>query len=116
MEEKAHERGIRGEDQAILFLKNHDYQIVQRNYRWRGGEIDIIARDGNCLVFVEVKFRSSESFGLPEEHVTAQKRGKIIQTAMRYLQEHPTELDLRFDVVALSGGSARLFQNAFSIE
>jgi putative endonuclease len=116
MEEKARERGIRGEDQAILFLKSHGYQIVQRNYRWRGGEIDIIARDGDCLVFVEVKFRSSESFGLPEEHVTAQKREKLIQTAMRYLQEHSSELDLRFDVVAFSGGTTRLFQNAFSIE
>ena len=116
MGKQARERGIWGEDQAILFLKSHGYHIVGRNYRWRGGEIDVIARDGNCLVFVEVKYRSSESFGLPEEHVTAQKRDKIIQTASRYLQEHPTELDLRFDVVAFSGGSARLFQNAFPID
>lgn len=113
---KALERGKRGEELAADFLRSCGYLIVEANYRWRGGEIDLIAREGNTLVFVEVKSRSSESFGLPEESVHPAKQRKLIQTAQRYLLEHPTELDVRFDVVALSGGKARLYKNAFSLE
>ncbi len=110
------ERGKEAERQAAAFLRDHGYQILVRNYRWRGGEIDLIARDGDCLVFVEVKARRSERFGLPEEHVTEEKRRKLIFTAQRYLLEHPTDLDVRFDVVAFSRGQARLHKNAFTLE
>jgi putative endonuclease len=110
------ERGKRAEKQAADFLRSHGYQIVEENYRWRGGEIDLIARDGEFLVFVEVKARSSESFGLPEESVNIQKQHKLIRTAQRYLLEHPTKLNVRFDVVALSRGTARLHRNAFTLE
>lgn len=110
------ERGKRAEKQAADFLRRHGYQIIQENYRWPGGEIDLVARDGDCLVFVEVKARRSEAFGLPEEFVHAAKQHKLIRTAQRYLLQHPTELDVRFDVVALSGGTARLHRNAFSLE
>jgi putative endonuclease len=113
---KALERGKRAEKQAAAFLRSHGYQIVEENYRWPGGEIDLIARDGDCLVFVEVKTRSSEAFGLPEEAVDEAKQRKLIRTAQRYLLQHPTELNVRFDVVALSGGRARLHPNAFSLE
>lgn len=113
---KAIERGKRGEKQAADFLREHGYYIVEENYRWQGGEIDLIARDGNYLVFVEVKSRSSEAFGTPEEAITPTKRRRIIRTAKKYLQEHPTPLDVRFDVVALSRGEARLYRDAFSLE
>ncbi len=113
---KSLERGKRGEKQAADFLRGHGYQIIEENYRWRGGEIDLIARDGDFLVFVEVKARSSEAFGLPEEFVNVQKQHKLIRTAQRYLLQHPTKLPVRFDVVALSRGTARLHQNAFSLE
>jgi len=107
------EAGRQAEERAAQFLRERGYQIVCTNYHWRGGEIDLIARDGNCLVFVEVKARSSSSYGLPEEAVTLAKQHRLIRTARRYLAEHPSSLDLRFDVVALSGGEARLYQNAF---
>ncbi len=113
---KAVERGREAERQAADFLRSHGYAICEQNYRWRGGEIDLIARDGNCLVFVEVKARSSGAFGSPEESITAAKREKLIRTALRYLMGHPTELDVRFDVVALSHGQARLHRNAFSLD
>lgn len=113
---KSLERGRRAEKQAAEFLRSHGYQILEENYRWPGGEIDLIARDGEFLVFVEVKARSSESFGLPEEFVNARKRQKLVRTAQRYLLQHPTKLPVRFDVVALSRGMARLHQNAFSLE
>lgn len=108
------ERGRRAEERAAEFLRSLGYRILARNYRWQGGEIDLIARDGDWLVFVEVKARSSRAYGLPEEAITPQKRHRLLQTARRYLQQHPTELPVRFDVVALSGGEARLYRNAFS--
>lgn len=110
------ERGRAAEARAAAFLRALGYQILERNYRWRGGEIDLIARDGDCLVFVEVKARGSERFGLPEEHVTPEKRKKLVRTAQRYLLEHPTDLAVRFDVVALSRGRARLHKNAFTLD
>jgi len=113
---KAIERGRRGERQAADFLREHGYQIIETNYRWQGGEIDLIARDGNYLVFVEVKARASEAFGAPEEAITPTKRRRLIRTAKKYLLEHPTPLDVRFDVVALCRGRARLYKDAFSLE
>ena len=108
-------RGIHGEHHAANFLRSQGYKIVARNYRWRGGEIDLIARDGSALVFIEVKSRTSGKYGLPEESITQHKQEKIILTAQHYLQSHPTELDIRFDVVALTEGQPRLIQNAFGM-
>lgn len=107
---------MRGEDAEQLardFLREHGYEIITERYRWRGGEIDLIARDGNYLVFIEVRSRSKELFGLPEETVNYQKRQKILLTAQHYLARHPTNLAVRFDVVALSGGRLRLYKDAF---
>lgn len=110
------ERGRRAEERAAEFLRSLGYEIIARNYRWQGGEIDLIARDGDCLVFVEVKARSSRAYGLPEEAITSRKRERLIRTAQHYLRRHPIELPVRFDVVALSQGQARLYRNAFSLE
>lgn len=107
------EAGRQAEERAAQFLRGRGYQIVCMNYHWRGGEIDLIAREGDYLVFVEVKARSSQSYGLPEEAVTPAKQRKLVRTARRYLAEHPSSLDLRFDVVALSAGEARLYRDAF---
>lgn len=108
--------GKLGEERALKFLKERGYKIVAENYRWRGGEIDIIARDGDCLAFIEVKARASQSFGLPEEAITDYKKRRIIRTARRYIAEHNPEVDLRFDVVAIAGGEARLYKDAFQLE
>lgn len=108
--------GEMAEKRAVEFLRQQGYQIIAQNYRWRGGEIDIIARDGDCLVFVEVKARSSVNFGLPEEAIPQHKRRKLIVTAQRYIAQHKPELDMRFDVVAISGGEARLYKDAFRLD
>lgn len=105
--------GEMAEKRAVEFLRQQGYHIIAQNYRWRGGEIDIIARDGDFLVFVEVKARSSSNFGLPEEAITEHKKHKLIMTAQRYIAQHKPELDMRFDVVAISGGEARLYKDAF---
>ena len=105
--------GELAEGRAVEFLSRKGYQIIARSYRWRGGEIDLIARDGDFLVFVEVKARSNINFGLPEEAITEAKKQKLITTAQRYIMQHKPELDMRFDVVAISGGQARLYKDAF---
>ncbi len=109
-------RGEEAERLARDFLRQQGYEIIAERYRWRGGEIDLIARDGDQLVFIEVRSRSKELFGLPEETITHQKRHKILLTAQHYLARYPTHLDVRFDVVALSGGRLRLYKDAFRLE
>ena len=69
--------GSKGEDLAIQFLKKKGYRIIDRNYKTSVGEIDIIARDGNTIVFVEVKTRTDDSFGYPFEAVNKKKRQKL---------------------------------------
>ncbi|WP_083940028.1 YraN family protein [Desulfoscipio gibsoniae] len=94
--------GIRGENIAAEYLKRKGLQIIERNFKCRLGEIDIIAREGNYLVFVEVRTRSSASCGLPQESITAAKIKKLRRLAQVYLALRPYKnLDVRFDVVAL---------------
>ena len=91
--------GRSGEDLAALYLEQQGYTILERNYRLRIGEVDIIARDGEYLVFIEVKTRRSNRFGSPFEAVDVRKQKKIFQLAAAYLQGK--ELPVRFDVVAV---------------
>jgi putative endonuclease len=96
------ELGALGEKIACRQLKRAGYKIVAANYRSPLGEIDLIARKKGCLVFVEVKCRHGNDFGVPEEAVTAAKRRKLIQVAEYYIQhESPKECDWRIDVVAV---------------
>ncbi len=97
--------GACGEDAACEYLKNKGYRIAARNMRTRAGEIDIIAEDGECLVFVEVKTRTSSAFGTPAEAVTYYKRQNIIRAAEMYLMKNPAESDIRFDVIEVYGKS-----------
>jgi len=108
--------GELGEEQAVEFLKERGYRIVARNYRWRGGEIDIIARDGDYLAFIEVKMRSDEGFAPVEETLTSRKRERLIRTAEHYIARYQPGIDLRFDVVAVVGGELRLYKDAFRLE
>ena len=93
-----------GEDVATALLKKKGYKIVERNYRNKIGEIDIIAKNKEDLVFIEVKTRKSEKFGTPAEAVTYYKKQKIVNTAKWYLSNNPTELNIRFDVIEVYGG------------
>lgn len=94
------ERGIWGEDEACRYLQSKGFSVLERNYHSRFGEIDIIADDCGCLVFVEVKTRKSKSYGYACEYVTESKMKKIILTAEAYLGnvEYPP---VRFDVVEI---------------
>jgi putative endonuclease len=110
--------GKTGEDLACQELERRGYAIVARRYRRRGGELDIIARDGKTMVFVEVKAREGRAFGEASEAVTAHKRLKITQLALDYLMRHRlTNCPCRFDVVSIhfdAGVPAiEVFQNAF---
>ena len=94
--------GSAGEEIACRHLESKGYAIVQRRFRMFGGEIDIVARDGDKLVFVEVKARADESHGRPEESVTPGKQRQIRKIARGYLLAHPCgDVDCRFDVVAI---------------
>jgi len=110
--------GKTGEDLACAELTRRGYAILARRYRRRRGEIDIIARDGPTLVFVEVKARESHEFGEAAEAVTALKRHRITQLAVDYIMRNQlTECPCRFDVVSIhyDGGVPviEVFQNAF---
>jgi len=107
--------GTEAEERACIFLKDAGYKIVARNWRSRFGEIDIVARDGSTVVFVEVKARAGEAFGGPSAAVDAGKQRRIATTASEFLQETGCELPARFDVVTFSDGRPRLYRDAFRI-
>ncbi len=91
-----------GEALAVAHLKARGYDILARNYRAVRGEIDLIAQDGDCIVFVEVKTRRSLKFGLPQAAVTAHKQRQISKVALAYLQTHNLfDAPCRFDVIAI---------------
>lgn len=109
-------RGEDTEDRARELLRLEGYEIVARNWRCRTGEIDIIARDGPVLAFVEVKSRCSVSFGGPEAAVHRAKQRRIIAAAQRFLSTVECELAIRFDVVTFLGSCSRLIRDAFRME
>lgn len=91
-----------GESLAVKHLKARGYRILAQNYRARRGEVDIIARDGEFTVFVEVKTRRSLKFGLPQAAVTLQKQRQISKVALAYLQaQNLMDAPCRFDVIAI---------------
>ena len=98
-------RGDAAEDRACRHLERSGFTIVERNFRTRGGEIDIVARKGDALVFVEVRSREVPDFGTPEESVTPSKRRRIVAAARRYLSNVPPSSwrEARFDVIAIEG-------------
>lgn len=94
--------GNLGEDAAENYLKQLGYAVIEKNFYYRHGEIDIIAKDGSTLVFVEVKSRRSERFGKPEESVTPKKQEMLRRTAEGYVEsKNLTNIDCRFDVVSV---------------
>lgn len=94
--------GARGEEIACAYLKGQKFTIVERNFRCKGGELDIIARDGKTLVFVEVKARRTLSFGPPQMAVTPFKQRQISKAALTWLaRKKRFGVNARFDVVAI---------------
>ena len=93
--------GLLGEQYAADLLTLRGYRVVTRNYRAACGEIDLIAEQADIVAFVEVKTRGPRPLGRPAEAVTISKQRRIIQTAMHYLMEYPTDRQPRFDVIEI---------------
>jgi putative endonuclease len=111
--------GHTGEQIACKALEEEGYRIIEKNFRCRQGEIDIIAEQKGILCFVEVKARSSEKFGLPEEAVQKWKQKKLLTVAVIYLeQKRIRSRDMRFDIVSvdLKTKKTRIIQNAFDVD
>ena len=98
-------KGSAAEDTAAAFLASRGLKLLERNYRCRFGEIDLILRDGATLVFVEVRYRGNEAFGGAAESITASKRGKLLKAARHYMGAHGQIPACRFDAVLLSGST-----------
>ena len=103
------------EQQAASFFENMGCEILAQNYRRKTGEIDLIVRDGNTCVFVEVKYRKNLRKGYPEAAVTAEKQRRIFRTAQWFLAEHGLSQGTacRFDVISILDGNIRHIRNAF---
>lgn len=106
-------RGREAEARAARHLEGHGLRVVERNFRVRGGEIDLICRDGRTLVFVEVRQRSRSDFGGAGASITASKRRRIILAARHYLAGK-ADCDCRFDCVLIDGGQLAWLKNAFA--
>jgi putative endonuclease len=111
--------GTDSESMAVNYLKDNGYQIIERNYRTKIGEIDIIAKDGDTIVFVEVKARKSRAYN-PKEAVTNNKKRKISMVALYYLKStRQINARARFDVVAIdsakNSGAVEIVKNAFEL-
>jgi putative endonuclease len=107
-------QGRRGERIACRFIMRQGFDVLARRYRGRSGELDIVAFEGETLVFLEVKTRSSRDFGEPWEFVDWQKQQKLMRTAEEFIANHNlVQYPYRFDIVSVMGKEATLFRNAF---
>ncbi|MFC1811192.1 YraN family protein [Thermodesulfobacteriota bacterium] len=120
MATKRQQFGKESESMAVMHLKKNGYKILERNFRTKLGEIDIIAKDKGTLVFVEVKAKRSDRFGNPKEAVTPKKQRKISKVALQYLKAtNQNHVKARFDVVAISltqdNSIIEIVKNAFEL-
>jgi putative endonuclease len=104
--------GQQGEDRALHFLREKGLVLVERNFRCKGGELDLVMQDGKALVFVEVRQRSGAAFGGAAASVTRQKQRRMIVAAQIFLQRYRMPPACRFDVIALDGDSLDWIRNA----
>jgi putative endonuclease len=110
------EIGSAAEDRAVRLLVERGYEIVERNYRHKSGELDVIARQGDCLVFVEVRSRGDTDHGDAVETVDRRKQYRVARVAEHYLIERdPTYEEARFDVIAINGDAIDLYVDAFRL-
>lgn len=107
-------RGDKAEQQALDYLQHQGLQLIDKNYRCKHGEIDLVMMDGPTLVIVEVRFRQSNKYGGALESITWQKQSRIIKTTQHYIMNHSITGPIRFDVVAMSSERAiNWIKNAF---
>lgn len=95
------ETGKKGEELAAKYLEEKGYEIIERNYRWKRFEIDLIVKKEPFLVFVEVKTKTNTSFGQPENDVTDKKARQVMEAAEEYVYETGWKKEIRFDIMAV---------------
>ena len=107
--------GKYGEQLAVDFLKENGYEIIAINWRYKYWEVDIVAKENNSLVFVEVKSRKSDAYGEPSDFVDYKKQKNLIQAAESYLMLNNYEGEIRFDIVSvyLESNHVKLIKDAF---
>jgi putative endonuclease len=93
--------GKEGEEIAAIFLSNNGYKIIEKNWRFRKAEVDIIAFENNMLVFIEVKTRSYDRIAKPEESITRKKEQLLTEAAEAYLEKNDLTNELRFDAISI---------------
>lgn len=103
--------GRNGEETAVLYLQAKGWQIITRNFRCPVGEIDIVARCGTTIVFVEVKARKSDYYGHPSEAVTRLKQLKIQRTAQTFFSTHKIRGEFRYDIISVLPTQIEHFEN-----
>ncbi len=105
--------GREGEKQAVKYLKKNGYKILEKNYRTRFGEVDVIARKGEVVAFIEVKTRLTDIFGSPSQAVTRERQFKYVQAAKFYFAGREIDCVVRFDVIEIFRGNLNHIESAF---
>ncbi|MBU1853337.1 MAG: YraN family protein [Candidatus Omnitrophica bacterium] len=114
--------GKRGEDLAVSYLKRHGFEIVEKNYKTKHGEIDIIGNDKDCISFVEVRSKNTDKFGLPEYTINRKKQTQLTKMALSYIKRYSLEDRVcRFDVICVEDVNShspkiRHIRNAFELD
>lgn len=105
------------ETAVCSYLNSHGYIILEKNFRCHFGEIDIIAKDNNYIVFIEVKYRKNAALGYPSEAVDFRKQQKIIRSSMYYIHQNRISINsnFRYDVISVLGNKIIITKNAFTI-
>lgn len=104
--------GDAGEAQALRFLQEQGLKLVERNFRCKGGEIDLVMQDGRGLVFVEVRKRADNGYGGAAASITARKQARLVIAAQTFLQRYKMPPSCRFDVIAIDGPALEWLKNA----
>ncbi|MEW5787032.1 MAG: YraN family protein [Pseudomonadota bacterium] len=110
---RPHAIGAAAEEQAARHLTARGLRLLARNYRCKGGEIDLVMADGDTLVFVEVRARAPSRFGSAGESITAAKRARVVLAARHYLASQRLDRPCRFDAVLLDGATLEWLRGAF---
>jgi len=113
MTDRTYDKGLAGENQAVQYLEKQGMELVRKRYRVPGGEIDVVMREGDTLVFVEVKLRGTGASGEGLMAVTRKKQRRIVKTALYYLAEHDHDGPIRFDVVEVTADGVQHIRDAF---
>ena len=113
MTDRTYDKGLAGESRAVQYLQKQGMRLVHKRYRSPVGEVDVIMRDGDALVFVEVKLRYTGESGEGLMAVTAKKQRRIVKTALFYLAEHDHDGPVRFDVVEVTADGIQHIRDAF---